>query len=433
MADIVTLEEIDFSKFVQQGDLVSWGQGPAEPVTLTNRLLEQRHSIGPFRCFTGFGWANSADPVYTDLVQFSSYCGAGTNRKLAKAGKLTILPVHYSVMAKQLPKQVDVLLIQLAPTADKGILSFGLACEYLLPLIHNARLVIAEINSCVPATMAEHTLFADDIDIAVHTSRELPQPGGAKLGAIENKIAAHIAGLIEDGATLQMGLGSIPGAVLSALSAHNNLGVHSGMVSDSVVDLIKCGALTNAQKPSNAQHVAAGLLAGGDDLNNFVKENPDLIRLHATSYTHDGQVLAGLNRFTAINSAIEVDLCGQVNSELAGGVYVGAVGGLVDFIRGAHQSYGGLPIIALPSLAQSKHGPVSRIVANLSGPATLAHGDAPIIVTEYGVADLRGVSFAERKKRLIDIAHPDFREALSNANSLIQPAVSNDSACKVGQ
>jgi acyl-CoA hydrolase len=420
LAQIQQLSNLNFSQLIHEGDLVCYGQGPAEPLPLTKRLMAQRSEIGPFSCFIGIGWSDTADPKFTDTVSFTSYCGTGTNRKLIMAGQLSILPVHYSAMTQFLAQRVDVLLIQLAPTADKNAYSFSLACEYLFPLMKTARLVIAEVNDQAPPSVGERTVSADEIDIIVLTSRELAEPNPVKLGDVESRIATHIASLVEDGATLQIGLGAIPEAVLSALSAHRDLGVHSGLVGDSIVDLVESGVITNARKPIGGQYIVSGLLAGGLRLNTFVRDNQDLFRLRTTAYTHEARILANMNRFTAINSAIEVDLCGQVNSEVAGGLYVGAVGGLMDFIRGAHASPRGQPIIALPSTAKGNMGPVSRIVPRLSGPATLPHADAPIVVTEFGVADLRGLDFSQRRKRLIDIAHPDFRDGLDASGSLMR-------------
>ena len=416
MVERRTLENLDFSQLVRRGDLVCWGQGPAEPLPLTQKLMEQRHDIGSFNCFIGISWSDTPNPEFTDAVNFVSYCAAGTNRKLAEAGALEIYPQQYSRMADFLPGLVDVLLVQVVPGKQLGGYNLALACEYLVPLVKSARLVIAELNAQAPIVAAEDTISAEDIDILIETDRALPHAAPMRSGSRENRIAHYIAGLVEDGATLQVGLGAIPETVLPALAGHRNLGVHSGLVSNSVVDLIECGVVNNSRKPNNDRSVATGLLAGSGRLNSFAQHYPDQIRLCSTSFTHKPSVLAGIDRFTAINSAVEVDLFGQVNAEMVGSNYVGAVGGLPDFMRGALNSSGGLPITALRSVARTGDGGLnSKIVARLNGPATLPHADAGIIVTEYGVADLRNQTLAQRARRLIAIAHPDFKEELEQS------------------
>ena len=207
-----------------------------------------------------------------------------------------------------------------------------------------------------------------------------------------------------------MGIGAIPDAVLSALAEHRHLGVHSGSLGDGVARLMQSGAITNQRKPIDRGISVGGILMGSSLLHRYAHNNPSL-QLRSTRYTHDAHVLASLDKLVAINSAVEVDLTGQVNSECAAGSYIGAVGGLIDFIRGARASRGGLPIIALPSTA----GAQSRIVTKLSGPVTVARSDAVIVVTEHGVADLRGLTLDQRTRKLLQIAHPDHRTALQNS------------------
>ena len=205
---------------------------------------------------------------------------------------------------------------------------------------------------------------------------------------------------MEDGATLQCGLGAIPEAALRALHGRRDLGVHSGTVGDAVIELMEAGVVTNARKRRDHGASIAGVLMGSERLHRFAHRNKAL-QMRGTEYTHHPEVLASLPRFVAINSAVEVDLTGQVNAEVAAGSYVGAVGGAVDFLRGAHRSRGGVPIVALPSTA----GAHSRIVASLSGPVSTPRCDAGVFVTEYGVADLRGLPLAARMHRMLDIAH----------------------------
>jgi acetyl-CoA hydrolase len=405
---------LDFGALVRPGDSVMWGQAGAEPVTLTQALMEQRHLIGNFGVFVGATWSRSADPTFADCVRFSSYCGAGGNRRLANDGLLDVLPCHYSQFADLISSRqlrVDVLMLQVAPAGADGQYSLSLAHEYLVPAIDSARVVIAEINDQAPWTHGPRHLCADDIDFAIVTSRPPLESAHADPSDIERTIARHVASLIGDGSTLQFGIGVIPEAVACELTGHRALGIHTGALGDGAARLIEAGVVTNARKTVDAGVSVAGVAMGGRGLYDHIHRNA-AVQFRSVRYTHAADVLAGIDCFTAVNSAIEVDLTGQVNTEEARGVYVGAVGGALDFLRGAHRSRGGLPIVAMPATAGSVAQKVSRIVTSLSGPATVPRSDAGVIVTEHGVADLRGLSLFERRKRLMAIAAPEFRDEL---------------------
>jgi acetyl-CoA hydrolase len=405
-------DSLDLSAIVRAGDTVMWGQASAEPLPLTQALMAQRRAIGRFNVFLGVAYSDTFRPEHSDCVNFSAYCGSGGNRALAKAGKLDILPVHYSQLPGLIQSgrlKIDVLMLQLAPADAAGNYSLSMAHEHLIPALDAARVVIAEVNEQAPWTFGERPVRDDDLDYIVRTSRpplELhhPQPGEAELA-----IARHVAGLIEDGATLQFGLGALPDAILSALAGRRDLGIHSGAIGDTAVELMETGVITNAKKSIDHGVTVAGVMFGSKRIQQFCHRNP-AVQFRSNAYTHNAEVLARIERFVALNTAIEVDLSGQINAETAGGIYVGAVGGAVDFLRGAQRSKGGLPIVALPSTA----GKASRIVAKLSGPVSTPRSDAGIIVTEYGVADLRGATLSERARWMIAIAHPDFRERLNS-------------------
>ena len=410
MAKTLELNALDLGAIVRPGDTVMWGQANAEPLPLTRALMAQRHAIGNFNAFLGITYSDTLNVEYADCIRFSGYAGTGGNRALSKAGKLDILPCHYSHLRELMASRklkVDVLLLQLAPANERGEYSLSIAHEYLIPALEAARVVIAEVNEQAPWTCGERPVLEADLDYIVHSSRpplELVQP---QAGAAEQAIARHIAGLIEDGATLQFGLGALPEAILAALADRRDLGVHSGAIGDQVAALMQAGVINNAKKSIDRGVSIAGIMFGSKRLHDFAHRNPQ-IQFRSSAYTHGPGVLAQIERFTALNSAVEVDLSGQINAEVAAGVYVGAVGGAVDFLRAAHYSKGGLPIVALASTA-GKH---SRIVAKLNGPVSTPRSDAGIIVTEYGVADLRGAGLAERARRMIAIAHPDQRERL---------------------
>ncbi len=428
---LIDAAALDFPSIVRRGDTVAWPQANAEPLTLTRALMAQRHAIGRFRAFVGISHFDTVAVEHADAVDFAAYCGAGRNRALARAGLLDPWCWHYSTIARRFASgetPLDVLLIQVAPADETGAYSLGVSYEYLADAIPRARVVVAEINDRCPWTYGGPSLRADDIDIGVVASRPLDEPEPVAADATERAVAERIAGLIEDGATLQVGVGGLPGLVLDALAGRRDLGVHSGQIGDGIAALADAGTITNARKTIDAGITMAGTMIGGARVHRYAHRNP-AVRFRSTAYTHDVEVLARIDRLAAVNSAIEVDLTGQVNAEMAGGTYVGAVGGLVDFLRGAQRSRGGLPIVGLTS----RHGERGRIVASLSGPASVSRADAGIVVTEHGVADLRGTGIEERIRRMIAIAHPDDREALarraheSSRASFQTPAARNPS------
>lgn len=420
-ARVVDAAQLEFARYVRAGDLVAWGQCGAEPCTLTAGLMAQRATIGGrFRVFVGTTWSDALDPAHADTVDFVSYCAAGANRVLARAGRLDILPCHYSRLRHALtrgPNRVDVLLLQVAPADETGHYSLSIAHEYLVPLIDSARVVIAEVNAAAPWTYGERTLRADDFDVLVPAGRAPLEAPAAQAGEIEQRIAQHVAGLIEDGATIQAGIGALPEAIVARLGDRRELGIHSGTIGDAVADLIEAGVVTNARKTRDAGFTVAGTMMGTRRIYGFAHRNPR-VQFRSTAYTHDVEVLGSLDRFVAINSALEVDLTGQVNAEVAAGQYVGAVGGAVDFMRGAARSRGGFAIVALASTARQG----SRIVARLAGPVSTPRSDAQVIVTEHGVADLRGLTLAQRVARMLAIAPPEWRETLAAGHRRGPPA-----------
>lgn len=413
MPQLLDAQNPDLGGLIRPGDTVLWGQANAEPLPLTRALMAQRARFERIRVMLGINHSDTCRPEHADHVDFLAYCGAGANRELVRAGVLDILPCHYSQLpglmrSRALP--IDVLLLQLSPPDEQGRLSLSLAHEYLLPALDSTRVVIAEVNRQAPWVQGERYLTLDDLDAVLYSDRPPLESAVVEPRPADRLIAGHIAGLIEDGATLQLGIGAIPDAVLGALTDRRDLGIHSGSLGDGVAQLMQRGVVTNRLKPVDRGLTVGGVLLGSQALHAFAHRNP-AISLRSTHYTHDPDVLASLERFVAINSAVEVDLTGQINSEVAGGRYIGAVGGALDFLRGAGRSRGGLPIVALPARA----GANDRIVARLGGPVTVPRSDAGLIVTEYGVADLRGLSLEQRVQRMLDIAHPDSRAQLETA------------------
>ena len=407
--------DLDFSSLIRPGETICWGQASAEPLTLTETLMAQRHDLGGVSVFAGIGWNATTDPAHADVIRFTAYGGTGRTRLLHDAGVMDPFPVHYSQFETYLPQRVDVLFLQLAPGRRPGTYSFGLACEYLWPLIKSSRLVVAELNDRVPPTPALVEIAAEDIDVVVATSRPLQDPPLAAVSDTHRSIARLVAGLIPDGATLQVGLGAIPAAILDALDGHRHLGVHTGLYVDGFTRLVERGVIDNSRKPFDAGLSVAGLIAATAPTHRLCAET-DLIALAPTSHTHALGNLGRIEGFTSINSAIEVDLTGQINAETAGQSYVGAVGGGPDFARGAALAPRGLPICALPAARRARDGALnSAIVPRLSGPVSLSRADAGVIVTEFGVADLRGRTLSERARAMVAIAHPDLRDDLERA------------------
>lgn len=414
MATDVTLDELDFAALVRPGDFVTWGQASAEPSGLVEALMGRRAEIGTFTAFVGMTWSDAIAPEHADRIRFLSYCGTGTNRRLERAGVLDVLPLPYSRLAAHLAERIDVLMLRVSPEDETGRFGFGAAHEYLVPLVDAARIVIVEVDETLPRLRGERDLGRDDVDVIVRTASRRPTSSFSPGGAVETAIANLVAERIEDGATLQIGLGTLPETVLAALRGHRDLGLHSGLVSDGIADLVTAGALTNARKSIDCGISVAGLAGGGDRLFDLLRHDRNFV-FRSTAYTHAPAVLASIERFTAINSAIEVDLTGQVNAEVAGGRYVGAVGGGSEFLRGAAAAPRGLPIVALPATTVKGGLSRSRIVARLSGPVSTARSDVGLVVTEHGAIDLRDLTLTERRRRMIEIAAPEFREDLARA------------------
>lgn len=409
----VALADLDFTRIVRRDDTVLWTQGAGEPLPLIERLLEQRHAIGAFTVlFAGAGFTDVVRPEHADVISFLTSGAVGSHRALCAAGVADILPSHLSDLPRFIAAgalRVDVVIAQLSQDA-RGAFSFGAASGFVDTAIASARTVVAEVNEQAPWTYARHPVDGSRIELAVRTSRPLVEVPSRPRSAVEVAIAEHVGNLISDGATVQLGIGAVPNAVAVLLRERRNLGLHSGVLGDAAADLIESGAVTNAAKPIDKGVSVTGGLLGTRRLFDYAHGNK-LLRVEPVTYTHDPAVLRRLPRLTAINSALEVDLTGQVAAEVAGSAYVGTIGGQVDFVRGALASEGGRSIIALPS--RTGRGRARVVVRIGSGVVTTGRADADAIVTEYGIAELRGRSISERVRRMIAIAHPDDREELS--------------------
>jgi 4-hydroxybutyrate CoA-transferase len=306
----------------------------------------------------------------------------------------------------------DVAVIHVSPPDEHGYCSYGVEVGVTKSAAESAKLVIAQINPHMPRTLGDSFIHISKIDYCIEVNYELPEVKPLPSSPLQDRVAEHIAALIPDGATLQTGIGGIPDAVLCRLTDHKNLGIHTELFSDGVMRMIEAGVITNGAKTLHTGKVIAGFVIGSRALYRYIDDNP-VIELHPTEYVNDPYVIAQNDQMVSINSALEVDLTGQVCADSIGTTFYSGVGGQVDFVRGAARSKGGKSIIALPSTA--KHETITRITPMLKPGAgvTTSRNDVHIIATEYGTADLFGKTIAQRVQALIAIAHPDFREELA--------------------
>jgi 4-hydroxybutyrate CoA-transferase len=307
-----------------------------------------------------------------------------------------------------------VALIQVSPPDKNGYCSYGVEVGVSKPAAESAKIVIAEVNPHMPRCLGDSFIHVSKLDYVVEVDYLLPEVQMAISSPEQDAIANHIAGVIPDGATLQMGIGGIPDAVLKKLLNHQHLGVHTELFSDGVVDLVEAGVITNERKTFHPGKIIAGFVIGTQRLYDFVDDNP-IVELHPTEYINDPFNIAKNDRMVSINSAIQVDLTGQVCADSMGHRFYSGVGGQVDFVRGAARSKGGMPIIAL--LSTAKDDTISRIVPELtpgSGVIT-TRNDVHYVATEYGVVDLFGRTVRDRARMLVEIAHPRFRAELAEA------------------
>ncbi len=308
---------------------------------------------------------------------------------------------------------LDVALITVSPPDKHGYCSLGTSVDATRAAVDSARTVVAQVNPNMPRSHGDGLLHVKDIDLAVEVNDPIPEVPRPELTDTAKTIGIYAAGLIEDGATLQLGIGAIPDAVLAALGGHKQLGVHTEMFSDGVVDLIEKGVITGEQKRNHPGKVVASFVMGTRRLYDFVDDNPSVLLLDVT-YTNDTAVIRRNPKVTAINSAIEVDLTGQVVADSLGTYQYSGVGGQMDFIRGAALSERGKPIIALPSVTKRGESRIAPVLKSGAGVVT-TRAHVHYVVTEYGVAHLHGRNLRQRAKALIEIAHPDHREVLERA------------------
>jgi acyl-CoA hydrolase len=369
---------------------------------LTGIQLYHLHTAGP---------APFCDPEHCGRFRSISLFAGAPVRAAIGRGDADFIPIFLSDIpalfeTRQVP--LDVALLQLSPPDRHGYCTLGTSIDAALAASRAARVVIAEINDRMPRTHGAALVPLSRVDAYVHTSRMLPQHTAGVPTAAEEQVATHVASLVEDGATLQMGIGAVPDAVLRALRVKQDLGVHTEMFSDGLVDLVESGAVTNRFKEVHRGRIVTSFVFGTQRVYDFVDDNP-YVEFHPCDRTNDTSIIRVNDKVTAINSAIEIDLTGQVVADSIGYRIYSGIGGQMDFIRGAALSEGGKPIIALASTAAG--GTVSRIVSSLAEGAGVVttRGHVHWVVTEYGAVNLFGLSLRRRADALIALAHPDVR------------------------
>jgi 4-hydroxybutyrate CoA-transferase len=361
------------------------------------------------------GPADYVKPEMEGHLRVNTMFISGNIRKAVQEGRADFTPVLLSEFPKLFKNKnlpVNVALIHVSPPDEHGFCSFGIEVGLTKSVAESADIIIAEVNQQMPRTLGDSFIHVSKLNFIVPVDYTLPELPMGEEGTsdVTQKIAYHVASLIPDGATMQLGIGAIPDAVLKHLFEKKDLGIHTEMFSDGVIDLVDAGVLTNSRKTLHPGKIIAGFLLGTKKLYEWVDDNP-LIELHPTEYVNDPFVIAQNERMVAINSAIEVDLTGQICADSIGHKLFSGVGGQLDFIYGASRSRDGVPIIALPSTAKD----FSRIVATLKPGAGVVttRNHIHYVITEYGIAELYGKTIKQRAQSLINIAHPKFREELT--------------------
>lgn len=400
---------IDLSRYIAAGSGVWWGQGSAEPITLVHALIDQADRVGPIRAFCGLSWDHRLTTQLPASITLSSYGALGALRHLSQQRRLTVVPCSYSALPRLFAEGAlpcDVGMIQVSPPDHDGYCTLGVGADYAADAIAHTPVLIAEVNQRMPATRGTPRLPLSRFSAVIETDRPLPEAPERPPDDTQRAIGRHVATLVEDGDTIQLGVGTLPSAILQAFSGHADLGIHSGMISDAALNLVDKGVITGARKEIDTGVMITGTALGSQQLYQRVTELP--LEFRAVSYTHAPQVLAQLRSLVAINAAIEVDLTGQIGAEVRRGVYVGAVGGQADFCRAASIT-GARSVIAL----RARSAGASAIKPVLEGGSvTTPRTDVDYVVTEYGAARLRGTPLRERAARLIAVAAPEFRDEL---------------------
>jgi 4-hydroxybutyrate CoA-transferase len=402
---------------VQSGDAVVPSHAAAEPRYLINKLMERSESLEDMKIVQGLNVGNApyAQEQYADRFKVISFFPGRNNRKAVQEGRGDLAPIHFYAQPRGFREGIipcDVALISCTPPDERGYVNMGISCDQTRVVVEKSRISIAQVNRSMPRTCGDTLMHVSEIDYFVEHDEDLYEiPPISSDDPVAEQIGYNISRLIRDGDTLQMGQGTVPNAILKFLEDKKDLGIHTEVFSDNLIPLIEKGVVNGAKKSINNRKIISTFIQGSKALYQYV-DNNNMICLKPVDYTNDVAVIAQNDNMVAINSALEVDLMGQVVADSIGSKSFSGVGGQLDFLRGAEQSKGGRPVIALPSTA--KDGTISRIVAMLKPgtPVTTTRQDVHYVVTEYGAVNLFGRTIKERSELLIGIAHPKFREQL---------------------
>ena len=399
---------------IQSGDRIVIGHACGEPSFLVETMVKHAEDYQNVEVvhMVAMGECAYAQPGMESHFRHNAIFVGGKTRDAINSGRGDFTPCFFFEVPKlfHTTMPIDVAMVTVTPPNEEGFVSLGVSVDYGYEAVKAAKVIIAQVNDQMPFTYG-NLIPVERINYFVEHSApiiELPPP---KIGEVEKAIGENCASLIRDGDTLQLGIGAIPDAVLMFLKGKHDLGIHSEMFSDGVVDLVDAGVITNKRKTCNNGKFVANFLMGTKRLYDFVDHNPDVL-MKPVDYVNHPAIIAQNDNLVSINSCVQVDLMGQISSESIGPMQISGVGGQVDFIRGAALSNGGRSIIAMPSTAS--HGTISRIVSQLDagGTVTTSRADVDYVVTEYGIAHLKGHTLQERGEALIKIAHPDFRDEL---------------------
>jgi acyl-CoA hydrolase len=402
-----TAADLDIAEHLRPGDTVIIGQAAAEPPLLVSKLIAAAQAIEGLTVICGYTLSDAWEGVTPGRPHIKTYVAHGALRALAARGWLEIIPCHYSRLEELIETRrlaADVVLLQVAPPDPDGFYSLGATVDYVSVAARYARTVLVEVNPNMPRTRSSRRIPQSSVTASVRSSRALAGSPARPPTEAERKVAENVAAFVPSGATIQLGASALAEAVARELHGRRWLRVRSGLAGDWLADLDDAGALDD--RPGSC---VIGMALGTDRLYKYLGESAKVRMAPIHEQTAQPQ-MNYCDPYVAVNSAIEVDVLGQVSAEVAGGRYVGAVGGQVDFFRAARNASSGLAIVALAATNQA--GTVSRIVPALSGPVTTPQSDVDLVVTEFGAADLRGASYAQRAERLIGIAAPRHHDEL---------------------
>lgn len=406
---------------IQRGQRVFLGSAAAEPQALVEALAERGDHLADNQLIhiRNLGVALYAQSKFSDKFRYSTFFIGENVRGAVAECRADYTPIFLSelpALFRSGRAPVDVALIQTTPPDEHGYCSYGVSVDIVKAAAESARTVVAEVNPRMPRTLGDSFIHVDQIDMIVENEVPIHEMTLPPADEVSKRIGRHIADLVEDGSTIQMGIGTIPDSVLHELSDRKDLGIHTEMLSDGIVELIERGVVNGSQKTIHRGKVVTSFALGTQRLYDFIDNNP-MFEFYPEEYANDPFVISRNDKMVAINAALEIDLTGQVCSDSLGTTFFSGIGGQVDFIRGAARSRGGRPVIALPSVAEVDGERVSRIVSTLKPGAGVvtSRGDVHWVVTEFGAVNLHGMSIRERALALIHIAHPDFRNELMAA------------------